>query len=83
MKAKKKTSKKKAKGLYSRGQLNYVVDSLVHPLADRSVGFILVDEILHMVVERDPAISMQKFIRYNLPQLIKKLAENSQNCGGN
>jgi hypothetical protein len=76
MKVKKKTSKKKAGKLYSKGQLNYLVDDAFHPLADRTAGFILVDEILHMLIERDPGLSIKKFVHYSLPQFIKKFAED-------
>ena len=76
MKTKKKTSKKKTGRLYSKGQLNFLIDDAIHPLTNKSAGFVLVDEILHMWVEMDPKASLEKFVRYNLPKLIKKVAED-------
>lgn len=76
MNARKKTSKKKAGRIYSKGQLNYIIDDAIHPLADKNAGFLLADEILHMLVEQDLGVSLRKFVRYNLPQIIKRVAED-------
>lgn len=76
MKDRKKISKKKAGMPYSKGQLNYIVDDLTHPLIEKNTAFILADQVLHMLVERDPKVSLEKFVRYSLPQLIKKIAED-------
>ena len=76
MKAKKRYSKKKTSKLYSKGQLNYLIDDAIHPLTDKSAGFVVVDEVLHMIVERDAKVSLQKFARYGLQQLIRKIAED-------
>ena len=62
--------------LHTRGQLNYLIDDLVHPLCDANAGFVLVDEVLHALVEQDPRVSAKKFLRYSLPEIIKKVAES-------
>ncbi len=71
----KKSSRNRNSRLYTRGQLNYFVDDLIHPLVDKNVGFVVIDEILHMAVERNPEGSLKKFVRYNLPLIIRKVAE--------
>jgi hypothetical protein len=76
MVAKRKTGKKQPIKLYTRGQLNYLIDDVVHPFFDKHVGFVLVDEILHAVVEKNPRVVTKKFLRYSLPEIIKKIAED-------
>jgi hypothetical protein len=74
MKGKKKPSKKKGAKVYSKGQLNVLVDDVVHPLCEKNAGFILLDEALHVLIERNPKVSLRKFSRYTLPEIIKKIA---------
>jgi hypothetical protein len=71
----KKTSdrRKKTTELYTKGELNKFIDSLCHPPSKKDMGFMLVDGLLHGLVEQDPPTSVKKFIRYNLPRLIKQL----------
>jgi hypothetical protein len=59
---------------YSKGELNQLIDSLLHPLAteDNAVAILLLDGILHSAVEQDPGQSVQKFIRYSLPKILEK-----------
>jgi hypothetical protein len=68
---KKKKPKRKIK-LYSIGEQNYIVDALIHPLIDKNSLFFVLDEALHLFIENDPELSMKKFVRYTLPQIIKK-----------
>jgi hypothetical protein len=35
-------------------------------------GFVLVDGVLHGLVEQNPPQSVKKFIKYNLPAVMKK-----------
>jgi hypothetical protein len=49
-----------------------MIDDAVHPLYRINEGFVLVDGILHGMVERNPPQSVKKFIKYNLPLIIKK-----------
>ena len=66
-----KSSKEKTKS-YTKGELNKLIDSLCHPFFKSDKGFILFDGLLHGLVEQDPPTSVRKFIKYNLPQLIKR-----------
>ena len=73
MKARRRTSRKKAAPLYRKSDWNFIADALIHPLAEKNEGFILVDEILHMLIERNPALSVEKFFRYSFPRLVKRV----------
>ena len=57
---------------YTKGALNRMIDDAVHPLYRINEGFVLVDGVLHGMVERNPPQSVKKFIKYNLPLIIKK-----------
>jgi len=71
-------SKKKGNGLYTKGELNKLIDSLCHPLFETDEGFILVDGLLHAMVEQDPPVTVKKFIKYNLPKLLEQIGEKSR-----
>ncbi len=66
-------SKKKRKtSLYSNGQLNFLIDSVFHPMYKISPFFRLLDGTLHAAVEQDLNSSLKKFVRYNAGDLLKK-----------
>jgi hypothetical protein len=46
---------------------------LVHPLADSHWGFVIVDGVLHALNEEDPIQSLFKFLKYNAPELLKRI----------
>jgi len=50
-------SRKKA---YTKGELNRLIDSLVHPLAKQNSRLLIVGGFLHALVERDPASLSQE-----------------------
>jgi hypothetical protein len=72
----KKKRKRKLNSLYSKGQVNYAIDSLIHPLYEKDKGFVLVDALLHCINERNIRMSAKKFLRYNMPELLKAVFEN-------
>ena len=53
-----------------KGEINRLIDSIVHPLFRKSKVFVLVDGIAHGIIEQNPKESTKKFIRYNLKHLI-------------
>ena len=57
----------------SKGDLNRLIDRLVHPLIERDWRFILVGSLLRAMVERNPPLTVRKFIKYNLPKIIEAL----------
>ena len=83
-KGKKRVSKtkRKKKSPYTKGELNKLIDSLVHPFCQRDTKFFLLDGVLHAIVEGDPPSSVRKFVKYNLPEIVKQLGEKQQNKSG-
>jgi hypothetical protein len=75
---KKKRTRQKRKGLYSRSEKNIIIDSLVHPLADQHWSFAIVDGVLHAVNKEDPIQSLFKFSKYNAPELLKRILREIQ-----
>jgi len=51
--------------------LNKLVDTLIHPYFDEYPAMILIDGLLHAMIEQNPNESLTKFIKYNLPKLLK------------
>lgn len=54
------------------GRYELSIDDLLHPLYNVNEGFVLVDGVLHGLVEQNPPQSVKKFIKYNLPAVMKK-----------
>lgn len=65
-------AKKKRSEPYTTGELNRLVDDLCHPFYKENQGYMLVDAVLHGLVERNPPESVKKFLRYNLPTIVKE-----------
>jgi len=42
-------------------------------LADQYWGFVIVDGVLHALNEQDPVESFVKFLKYNAPELLKRI----------
>jgi len=61
------------KPIYTRGELNRLVDAFLHPLAKTNFDLLILDGILHGIIERNPPESVMKFIEYSLPELLSKL----------
>jgi hypothetical protein len=68
-----KTTRGKSKSIYSKSEKNVIIDSVVHPLADDHWSFILIDGVLHALNEEDLIQSLVKFLRYNAPELLKRI----------
>jgi len=73
---KERRKRKRRKAIYSRGELNRMVDSALHPLFETSPVFMAVDEVAHLLIEQDLRESIVKFIRYSLPALVQKILED-------
>lgn len=74
----KQKARKKAGKPYTKGELNRLIDSLCHPLSKTDKGFVLVDGLLHAMVEKDPPTTVKKFIRYNLPKILDQVSGKSR-----
>jgi hypothetical protein len=55
---------------YTTGELNKRVDALLHPLAKADPAFLVVDGVLHGIIEQNPPESVLKFFHHNLPKLL-------------
>jgi hypothetical protein len=70
---------KKNRRKYSKGELNRLIDSLLHPLFDHSPELMVLDSVLHSIVEQNLTETTQKFIPYNLPKIVDEIIENKSN----
>ena len=68
----KKKRKKRHFELYTVGQLNKIADSIVHPFFDKGNSFIILDGMVHALLEQNIPASARKFVRYNLPKMLKQ-----------
>lgn len=64
--------KSKTSKTITTGQLNKVIDVFVHPLFKKDEKYIWFDGFLHGLIEQDPQVSLKKFVKYNLPKLVKR-----------
>jgi len=65
---------------YTKGQLNKIIDGMVHPLArgDDKLMALVLDSVLHAIIEQDVETSARKFTKYNAPLLISELTKESR-----
>jgi len=72
---KKRRTRRKDRAIYSKSQINYIIDSTMHPLSERNWIFVLADGLLHAANESDgdPIETLLKFAKYNLPELLRRL----------
>ena len=61
------------------GEVNKLIDVLIHPLAEKDKAFVLLDGVLHAINERNAPLSLRKFIKYNLPEIVRKIEKDSHN----
>ena len=69
-----KGRRKRRRTKVTKGDLNRFIDAILHRRFSENVGFVIVDGLLHAVVERDPEESVRKFVRFNVPVLIREMA---------
>jgi len=60
-------------GRIAKNQMNKLIDSVIHPYFNQYPALIIVDGLLHAMVEQNPDASLRKFIKYNVPKLLKTL----------
>jgi len=59
----------------TKGKLNKLIDNLIHPYFEEHPTFtIIIDSLLHAMVEQDPEMSFRKFVKYNIPKILRKFA---------
>jgi len=69
----KKTNRRRRRPIYSKSERNQIIDSVVHPWADEHWSFVIVDGVLHALNEEDPIQSLFKFLKYNAPELLRRI----------
>jgi len=57
----------------TKGKLNKLIDDLMHPCFNEYPALIIVDGLLHAIVEQNPNVSFRKFVRYDLSKLLRSL----------
>ena len=63
---------RKARPVFSKGQVNRLIDDAIHPLKKMDSSFTIIDEALHMINEGDIQQSIIKFVEYSLPEILRK-----------
>ena len=69
---------KKERRHYSKGELNRLIDDLIHPLYGRNPELMVVDVVLHGLLEQNPPETVLKFIRYSLPRVVKEINSHTR-----
>jgi len=72
MRSRSKRAYKRA--VYTKGEINKLIDSLCHPMCKANPGILIVDGFIHGLVERNPPLSIRKFLKHNLPMLIEEVS---------
>ena len=71
--------RRKRRGIkVTKGDLNRLIDDVFHHHFSENVGFVIVDGLLHAVVERNPEESIRKFVRFNVPVLVREMARKTR-----
>lgn len=76
-------SRIRKRSIYSKGEVNRLIDCLLHPLFDVNPAFRLVDTILHGFAERKPPETAVKFLRYNLSRIVVEFSPKKKNYPAN
>ena len=75
---KRKTVNSRQKRPYTKGQVNYLIDDLLHPLYKDNQWFRLLDGLAHAIVEGNIPVSAKKFIQYNMQDIVKVALKSRQ-----
>jgi hypothetical protein len=63
---------KPTRTIYTKGEINRLIDSLCHPLSKMNPAMLIIDGFLHGLIERNPPLSARKFLKHNIPMLIEE-----------
>lgn len=76
--SKKVTRRRQSKTRYTEGEINKIIDSLVHPWmsGETKAAALAIDSMLHAMVEQDAVKSLQKFSKYILPKILDEVFKN-------
>ena len=62
----------------AKGELNRLIDNLMHPYFKEYPALIIVDGLIHAMVEQDLDVSLRKFVRYSVPKLLRCLVRKQK-----
>lgn len=57
---------------FRKGTANMFIDAFLHSHFSENVGVIFLDGLLHVAVEKNPKESFRKFVRFNVPALLRE-----------
>ncbi|MFH0897197.1 MAG: hypothetical protein V1850_04005 [Candidatus Bathyarchaeota archaeon] len=66
--------RKRTKTVYTQGEVNRLIDNLIHPWIkndETRAAALVVDSLLHGLVEQNLLKSLEKFSKYTLPKLLE------------
>jgi len=66
---------------YTKGEINRMIDSLLHPLSKQAPPIVILDGFLHGLVEQNPTLTTRKFFKHNMPLLIQGLSGENKDLG--
>jgi len=61
-----------------KSELNRLIDDMMHLHFKEYPIAIIMDGLLHAMVEQNPDMSLRKFVRYNVPELLRYLARKQE-----
>jgi hypothetical protein len=70
------TRKKKNERQYSKGVINRLIDNALNSYSIAVPVFIVVDTVLHGLVEKNPNETVGKFAWYTLPMVIDEILKS-------
>ena len=62
----------------SKGELNHIVDTLIHPYFKQYPFLIFVDGAAHALIEQDARESILKFVKYNGAPILRELLKKPE-----
>jgi hypothetical protein len=74
--------KKKTFFGFSEGEVNKGIDAIFHPLAKKEPLYYIADGIAHGLNERNLPVSIEKFMRYNVPKMFEAYLKKWLRRGG-
>jgi len=57
------------------GQINRAIDDIFHPHFHKGPVPIILDTLAHAIVERDPKVSVEKFLEFNLGPFVREVSK--------
>jgi hypothetical protein len=67
--------KKKTGKTHSKGELNRLTDSCLHPLYKNNQLLRILDGLVHAAIEQNPKESAKKFLIYNGRDILKEIID--------